>query len=188
MKKIDFENPKVRIKANVITLILLTLFALGMVLYNVLLPNNTVIKCDKNIDECKVIYTNILGNPSIQKDIVFKISNIDKVAFLPRRGMYRRIPPNISVVIENMQNENIYKGIVYNYAIIHPSINEDDTKFLANRMNNYISSTDNTLYFNRNEEINSSTRKGFILGILIYYLIAFILIISDIHYYKKKIN
>ena len=178
MKKFDFENPKVRIKADVITLILLTLFAFCMVLYNVLLPNNTIINCDKNIDEYKVIYTNILGSTSIQKDIVFKISNIDEVVFLPRRGKYGNLPPNISVVTGN---------VLY-HAIIHPSINEDDTKFLAKRISDYKNNTNHIFIFNRNEEINSKTRKGFILGILIYYLIGFIMIISDIYYYKKKFN
>ena len=179
MKKIDFENPKVRIKADVITIIILTLFALGMILYNFLLPNNTVIECNKNSNECKIVYTNILGHKSIKKDIAFEISNIEDVKFIPAHRMSSRSYKYANIVTKDRQFYN---------DVMHPSINEDDTKFLANRMNNYFSSADNLLYFNRNEEINSSTRKGFILGILIYFFIGFTLIISDIYCYKKKIN
>ena len=184
MSKINFKNPDVRIKSDIICLIVLTLFALGMCLYNMVLPDNTIISCDKSIDECKVTYTGILSDFCIQKDIIFKISDIKDIEFNPAHRMGARSYKlaNISLSVKYDTN----RGLYINNEVIQPSINEDDTKFLANRINNYLSNTENSFYFNRNNEINPSTRKGFVTGILLYYLIAFIMILSDILYYKNK--
>ena len=180
MKNFDFENPKVRIKADIILVILLTLFAFGMVLYNAFLPNNTVIECNKDFDKCEIIYSNISGHSCIKKDITFKISNIEDVEFIPTHKMSSRSHKyaNINIITKDRQFYN---------DVMQPSINEDDTKFLAERIKEYLNNSNNTFQFNRNEEINPITRKGYILGILIYYMIAIIFGISDICYYKKRL-
>ena len=183
MSKINFENPDTRIKSDIICLVVLTLFAFGMCLYNMILPNNTIISCDKSIDECKVIYTGILRGFCIQKDIIFKISDIKDIKFNPAHRMGARSYKlsNINLLVKYDTNSGLY----INNEVIQPSIN-DDTKLLADRINNYLSNTENSFYFNRNNEINPSTRKGFVAGILLYYLIALIMIIFDIRYYKNK--
>ena len=184
MKKIDFETPIIRIKADIIVLIILTISTFVFILYNCFLPNNTIIECDKSIDECKITYSNLFKINCVQKDIVFKISNIEDIEFDPPTIRYPRA--NINVIVKNIENNNINRGIIMYPDILSPSIDEEDTKILTNRMSNFINSTNNIFYFDRTNDINKFTRIGYIIGILIYYIIALIMILFDINYYKKK--
>ena len=121
------------------------------------------------------------------KNIVFKISNINDIKFIPsHRGGKSYIFANINIIIKNIVNEQIDRGIIIYNDIMVPRINEENTKILANEMTNFINSTNNIFYFNRNNDINKSTRIAYIIGILIYYIVALTMILFDINYYKKK--
>ena len=77
--------------------------------------------------------TNIIGKSNIKENITFKISNIEDVSFLPRRGKCNILPANISISTKNVNNIN--DGISNYHAIINPSMDEEDTKFLTDNIN-----------------------------------------------------
>lgn len=178
---LDFEKSKTKIIADVVTLIILLILGFGFSLYNMLLPNNTIIQCNKNNNICTIKYTSILNNTSsIRKNISFRISDIHDINFVKAHRTSARgyIFANINISIKSQNNYN------YISRIIEPSINNEDTLFLVNDLKAYISSSDNEFEFNRNN-INQNTRSGYFFGIIIYCIIASLLIIIDICQYKK---
>lgn len=140
------------------------------------MPNNTIIKCDKSINVCNIIYKNIFGHLSARNDIKFKISSIEEVIYVPSHMMSARSYKYANINISTKDN--------FYYSVVEPLINEDDMSALAMRINSYLTSNDNNFYFNRNEEVTPKTRTNFILGIIAYYFIALIFILADIKHYN----
>lgn len=182
--KIDFENAKTRIAFDIVTLIVLLIFGIGMCLYNIILPCNTTIRCDKSINLCKFTYSSILSNKySLRKNIEIKISDINEITFVKAHMMSARSYRFANVYLTV---KNIHSGFKFYNDIIEPSINEDDTFTVANNLKTYMRDSNNDFYFNRND-INPQTRYMYTLGIVIYIILGLVIIITDICQYKKKL-
>lgn len=174
MIKINFEEPKTRIIADLVILFCLIIFSLVLIIYNVLLPNNTIIQCDNNSKICKIQYTNLLNHTTkFNANIEFAYSDKIDISY-SNRTRYQKSIINIFI-----NNKDFY------YHIIQPSVEDNKTKFILEKFNHFLNNKNINFYYNRNDNVFTNTRLFYVLGILIYCILGIIICIFDAkHYYK----
>lgn len=172
---INFEEPKTRIISDVVILFCLIIFSLFFIIYNLLLPNNTIIQCDNISKSCIIQYTNLLNYPT-KFNTNIKFTYYDKIdIWYSDRTRYQK--SNINILINNEE---------FHYHIIQPSVKDDEVRFILEKFNYFLNNKNIYFYYNCNNNVNTHTRLFYVLGILFYCILGSIFCILDAkHFYKK---